>query len=142
MAMADERANYAGLAAAAVLLVGLLIVGNTATRIGVSGVIIFVVALVVVPTGSLRFVVVAIGVAVCSAWVAYKAASCELTGKATYCTGRGRWGLRTEEVTREASPVKFRQAANNTWAGSLFLALVSAGCFMFRWKLESSEDLP
>ena len=66
MAMADERPNYAGLAAAAVLLVGLLIVGNTATRIAVSGVIIFVAALVVVPTGSLRFVVVTIGVAICS----------------------------------------------------------------------------
>jgi len=139
--MADDRSNYAGLAAAAVFLVGLVIVGNTAVRIAVLGVIAFYVALVVARTASRRFLIWAIAVAVCTTLVAYKAASSEVTGKATYHNGHGRWFLGTEEVTREGSPTKFRQAINETWAASLFLALISAICFMFYRKLESAEYL-
>ena len=141
-AMADDRSNYAGLAGAAVFLAGLLIVGNATVRLAVLALVGFFVALVTSPTASRQLIVCAIAIALCSALVAYKARTSEVTGKATYFNGHGRWFLGTEMVTREDSPARFRQATNETWAASLFLAMVSGGCFMFNRKFRSAEDLP
>src|ERR1051325_4461091 len=108
--------KYAGLAAVAVFLVGWFIVGNALIRIAVLGVAALIIALAVAQTASCRALVVAVAAAICSALVAFNAASCERTGKANYSDGHGRWGLGTVPVTREGSPGKFRQATNNTWA--------------------------
>jgi type IV secretory pathway VirB2 component (pilin) len=138
----DDRSNYAGLAAGAVFLVGLLIVGNATTRITVVAVIAFGIALAVARSRSQRFLIWAFAVAVCSTLVAYKAICFEVRGTATYFNGHGRWNMRTELVTREASPAKFRQAIQETWAASLFLAMFSALLFTFHRKLWNAEHDP
>jgi hypothetical protein len=140
--MARDRSSYAGLAAAAVFLAGWFIVGDASVRIVVLAVVAFYVALIVAQTASRRALVVAVAAAMCSALVAYKARSSQLTGQATYFNGRGRWGMGTELVTCEASPSKFRQAVKTTWEGSLFLALVGGGCFILHRKLRDVEDFP
>ena len=140
--MANNRSNYAGLAAAAVFLAGLLIIGNAATKIAVLGVVAFGIALVASRTQSRRFLIWAIAVAVCSILVAYEAVSFGARGEATYFNGHGRWYLGTELVTREGSPAKFGRAIKETWAACLFLASISVTCFAFHRKLRSAEYDP
>jgi len=61
----------------------------------------------------------------------YKAARNEISGVATYYTGRK--SDRGELVTRESSPAKFRSATNAFWvAGSLCLVASAIGCLFFR----------
>jgi hypothetical protein len=70
---------------------------------------------------------------ICSGILAYHAASNEWTGQAVYHEGWGR-GAISEPVTRDASPVKFRQATNFLWGvGGLFLG-VSVISFTFYRK--------
>jgi hypothetical protein len=141
--MARLRPTYAGFAGAAVFLVGLLLLGNPAVRLAVSAVIVFAVALAVSSTASRRLLVLAVAVAICSALVAGKAASCQVTGQATCLTWASVRGLGTEVVTREESPARFRRATNTTWEFSLLLALVSAACFLLRRPLANyEEDIP
>jgi len=137
--MVNERSNYAGIAAASVFLVGLLIVGNAAVRVAVLALITFAIALAISRTQSQRFLVGAVAVAICSAMVAYRAVSFQVRGKATYFNGHGRSYLGSELVTREGSPVKFDQAIKQTWTACTFLALISGICFKFHWKLRSAE---
>jgi hypothetical protein len=139
--MSDGPSKYAGLAAVAVFLTGCFIVGNATVRMEVLGVAVFIVALAVVQTASRRALVVCAAAAICSALVAYHAFASEKTGRANYVHWRGRGGW-SEPVTREGSPARFREAANNTWAVSLFLFMVSGGCFIFYRKLENADDLP
>lgn len=140
--MARNPSSYAGVAAAAVFLTGLFIVGNTSVRIAVSSLVVFLVALALAPTGSARALIGAIVAAICSGLVAYHALSCEKTGHATL----HHWGSRgagwNEPVTREGAPAKFREATNNTWALSLLLLMASGGLFVFHRKLESSDEFP
>ena len=140
--MENDRSNYAGLAAAAVFLVGLIIIGNAAVRLAVLGLVVFGIALAASRTQSQRCLVWAIAVAVCSSLVAYEAVSFRVSGQATYFNGHGRLSLGTELVTREGSPTEFGQAIKETWAACLFLALISAMCFMFHRKLRSAEYDP
>lgn len=140
--METDRSNYAGLAAASVFLVGLLIVGNAAVRIAVLGVIAFGIALAVSRTQSRRLLVWSIAIALCSTMVAYKAVSFQIRGEATYFNGKGRWYLGTELVSRNGSPAKFRQAIQETWGVSMFLALVTGICFTFHRKLRAVEYEP
>lgn len=137
--MTSGASKYAGLAAVAVFLIGLFIVGNAAVRMEALGAAAFIIALAVVRTSSLRALIVCVAAALCGALVAYRAFSCEKTGHANYrhWSGRGGWN---EPVTREGSPAKFRAATNNTWAMSLFLVMVSGGCFILYRKLESEND--
>lgn len=139
--MTDGPSKYAGLAAVAVFLTGWFIVGNATVRMAVIGVGAFIIALAVAQTASRRGLVVGIAAAVCSALVAYHAFSFEKTGRANFHHWRARGGW-SEPVTREESPAKFRQATNNTWALSLFLAMVSGGCFILYRKLENADDFP
>jgi hypothetical protein len=138
--MTDGPSKYAGLAAAAVFLVGWFIVGNAAIRVTVLGVVAFIVALAAAQTASRRAVVGAIAAAICSALVAYKAHTCQLSGTAPYFTGQGRWGLHTKLVTRDTSPSEFRQAIKTIWTGSALLASVSAGCLLLQGTFRRVED--
>lgn len=140
--METDRSNYAGLAAAAVFLVGLFIVGNAVVRIAVLGVIACGIALAVSRTQSQRLLVWCIAITLCSTMVAYKAVSFHIRGEATYFNGNGRWYLGTELVTRDGSPVKFNQAIQQTWAACIFLALISGVCFTFHRKLRAAEYDP
>jgi hypothetical protein len=140
-AMENDRSNYAGLAAAAVFLVGLLIVGNAAVRIAVLALITVVTAMAV-SSRSQQFLVLAVTAAVCSTLVAYKAVSFEVRGEATYFNGHGRRHLGTELVTRERSPEKFGKAIKETWAACLFLGLISGICFTFHRQQRRAEYDP
>jgi len=137
--MGTDRSSYAGLAAAAVFLTGLLIVGNAAVRIAALGVIAFGIALGISRTQSRRLVVWSIAIALCSTMVAYKAVSFQIRGQARYFNGNGRWYLGTELVTRDGSPEKFNQAVQQTWAACIFLILISGICFTFHRKLRTAE---
>ena len=139
--MTDGLSKYAGLAAVAMFLTGWFIVGSATVRMAVLGVAAFIIALAVVQTASRRALVAGIAAAICGAMVAYHAFSFEKTGRANYHHWRGR-GAWSEPVTREESPARFREATNNTWALSVFLVLVSGGCFIFYRKLENAEDFP
>jgi hypothetical protein len=102
--MTDGPSKYAGLAACAVFLVGLLIVGSAVVRIVVCGVIAFGIALAASQTVPRRALVLAIGAVICGGLAAYFAATNEITGKAIYHHGYGRGTSWSEPVTREGSP--------------------------------------
>ncbi len=72
---------------------------------------------------------------------AYRAASNEVTGKAVYSIGTRRTG-RSEHVTRESSPDKFRQATNFIWVSSVFWLMVSIGAFLFYRKIDDDVSDP
>jgi hypothetical protein len=118
----------------------LFIIGDAKGRIEVLGVATFIVALAAAKTASRPALVAAIAAAICTALVAYKAHTCQVTGTAPYFTGHGRWGLHTKLVTRETSPSEFRQAIKTIWTGGALLASVSAGCFLLHRTFRRVED--
>jgi hypothetical protein len=74
-------------------------------------------------------------------FVGYFAARNEMTGTATYVRP-GRGSGRSEHVTREKAPAKFRQATNNLWAVSVFSLLIGIGGFVFYRQLgDRIEDV-
>ena len=81
-------------------------------------------------------VVAIVGLIVCGL-NAYWAASNEMTGTAVYSVGL-RSSTRSEHVTRESSPAKFRQATNRLWVGSGFSLVVSVGAFRFFRKIDDN----
>ena len=93
----------------------------------------FVTGIALTPTQAGKCLVIAIEAMICSGILAYHAASNECTGHAVYHEGWAR-GARSEPVTRDASPVKFRQATNFLWGvGGLCLG-VSIISFTFYRK--------
>lgn len=83
-------------------------------------------------------------VTICSALLGgvliYKATHNEITGSATYYTGRK--SDKGEPVTRENSPDKFRRATNVYWATGSLCLLVSALGFMFFRRLDDCVAEP
>ncbi len=62
---------------------------------------------------------------------------------ATYRTYSGRIGrgtVRSEKVTREDSPLKFREATNLIWGLSGFCLVVSVASFWFYRKVDADLD--
>src|SRR5205809_5843383 len=91
-----------------------------------------------------RAIVVAIGGLIIGGILAYHAASNEVTGTATYRTySRGVYrgsGGRSEKVTREDSPSKFREATNLLWGLRGFCLIVSVASLWFYRKLDEDSD--
>jgi len=74
------------------------------------------------PTQAGKFLLAVMGALFCSSLLAYHAASNEITGTATYHEFFHRRD-KSEAVTRDGSPAKFRQATDLLWGASgLFLA--------------------
>jgi hypothetical protein len=112
--------------AAAVMHVGVFVLGLGA----------FVMGITLSPTQAGKCLIAAIGTVICSGILAWHAASNEWTGQAIYQDGLGRRGARSEPVTRDASPVKFRQATNLLWGASGFCLGVSIIGFTFYRKVD------
>jgi hypothetical protein len=138
----NNPSRYAGLAAVFVFGVGLLIVGQTWAAICVLGLGVFALALAVAPTDSGKALVVAIAALICCAVLVFHAASNEITGRATYHQRPFSRGDRTEAVTRETAPAKFRSATNLIWGLGVGGALVSIAAFVYYRKAEASDDFP
>ena len=96
------------------------------------GVGIFAMGIVMSSSSAGKCLVTAIGTIIVSGILAWQAAGNESTGQAVYRNGWGR-GTKYELVTREASPVKFRQATNFMWGVSgLFLGASIISFVLYR----------
>ncbi len=84
---------------------------------------------------------VSIGALILAGAAIYSALSSEITGIATYHVGFGR-SHRSERVTREQSPEKFRIAKNLNWGWGAFFSMVSVGSFLFYRKLDDTLAEP
>jgi hypothetical protein len=94
------------------------------------------------PTRVRRLVLlVSIGALILAGNAIYSAASSEITGTATYHIGIGP-GHRSERVTREKSPEKFRVATNLNWGWGAVFLMVSVGSFLFYRKLDDTLAEP
>jgi hypothetical protein len=127
--------RYGGIAAVLVFGIGLLAVGKTLAGVGVLVFGVIAMAIALSPSASGKALFAAIGALVLSGVLGYQAASNEVRGTATYHHGFGR-GSRSEQVTREASPAKFREATNLLWAGSIVCVMGGAIAFRFYRKLD------
>jgi len=87
------------------------------------------------PSASGKALFAATGALVLSGVLGYQAVFNEVSGTATYHHGFGR-GSRSEQVTREASPAKFREATNFLWAGSIICVLGGTIAFRLSRKLD------
>jgi hypothetical protein len=135
--MTESPSRYGGIAAVLVLGIGLLAVGKTWAGVGVLVFGALAMAIALSPSASGKALFAAIGALVLSGVLACQAASNEIGGTATYHHGFGRRS-RSEQVTREASPAKFREATNFLWAGSILCVLAGAIAFGFSRKLDDS----
>ena len=133
--MTESPSRYGGIAAVLVFGIGLLAVGKTWAGVGVLVLGTLALAIAVSPSASGKAFFVGIGAVVLSGVLGYRAASNEVSGTATYHHGLGR-GSWSEQVTRGASPAKFREATNFLWAGSIFCVLGGALAFGFSRKLD------
>jgi len=126
--MTEGPSRYAGIAAAMVFGVGLLLVGNVWSGLGVLG---FSGLLLAITTG--KIFALAVGALICSGIFAYCAASNEITGTASYQPGiRGR----AVTVTRQQAPVKFREVTNLRWGLTGLFLLAGVAGFILCQKLE------
>ena len=64
-ARTTDRPNYAGFVAAAVYLVGLFIIGNWTFKVGISGFVLFIIALAICRTPSRQSLIWCIGLGAC-----------------------------------------------------------------------------
>jgi hypothetical protein len=72
----------------------------------------------------------AIILALCSAFMAYRAISSEVSGEAIY-------GYRpSQRVTRESEPEKFREAVSGYWSFSGILILLAGVSFVLHRKID------
>jgi hypothetical protein len=128
--MKESPSAYGGVAAVLVLGIGLLIVGfnlppeqydrAVAMRwIGAVAVVLGLVgtAVTLSKTTAHKALFVGIGTMIYAGFLAYNAASSELSGTAHYFHQPDYLGfsLQGEAVTRDASPAKFRSATNDLW---------------------------
>jgi hypothetical protein len=143
--------NYGGLAALFVLGTGLLIVGFSlpverhAQAVSMRWTGAFALAFgllaMVLQTGWIsRTLVVSSGAGICTAVLFFSAARSEITGTAIYHHNfLMRHGWRTELVTRQEKPDKFREATNARWAFGILAAATSVGSFLFHRKTEYDD---
>lgn len=136
--MKESLSQYGGIAAVLVLGIGFLAVGKAGPWLGVLFFIVLGMAIVLAPTASGKALFVAIGALICAGFLAWQAASNELSGTAIY-RGVGR-GSRVELVTRQLSPAKFREATNFLWAGSIVALFAGVVAFNLYRKLDDYTD--
>jgi hypothetical protein len=87
---------------------------------------------------STRLLGVTIAAIIYSGAFAYFAASSEISGKAVYYHQLFSRGPRGEPVTRESSPVKFREATDYKWAASVVCLGIGAVAFLSRRKSDNT----
>ena len=139
--MKESPSRYGGIAAVLVFGIGLLAIGKIWVGVGVLAIGALVMAIALSPTAAGKALFVAIGALALCGVLAYNAASNEITGQATYHHGLGR-GSRSEPVTREASPAKFREATNLLWGWSILSLLAGAVAFTLSRKFDDGADVP
>jgi hypothetical protein len=133
--MTESPARYGGIAAVLVFGIGLLAVGKTWAGLGVLVIGATAMAMALSSSASGKALFAAIGAVVLGGVLGCQAASNEVSGTAIYHHGFGRRS-RSELVTREVSPAKFREATNVLWAGSIICVLGGAIAFGFSRKLD------
>ena len=133
--MTESPSRYGGIAAVLVFGIGLVAVGKTLA--GLCAILLGIVAMGVLlaRTSSGKARCAAVGALMLSGLLAFEAASNEFSGTATYHRGFGR-GSRSEAVTIQSSPAKFRAATNLLWAWSVGSFLVGAGVFAISRRLD------
>jgi hypothetical protein len=133
--MTEGPSRYGGIAAVLVLGIGLLAVGKMWAGIGVLVFGSIAMAIALSPSASGKALFAVIGFVILSGVLGVRAASNEISGNAIYHHGFGRRS-RSEQVTRDISPAKFREATNFLWAGSIICVLAGAIAFRFSRKLD------
>ena len=145
--MNHSPSKYAGLAAAAVFGVGLMILALNlpAERRPQTGALafmmLFLLFAILLRTGWFnRALVVSLAAMICCVALVFSASRSEITGTTVYyhrfLMKRG-W---TEAVTRQQKPDMFREATNVRWTLSVLFAAVSVGSFVLYQKLEYLGD--
>jgi len=137
--MKSVASQYAGVAAAFVFGIGLLMIGKTMGGIVFLGISVYWLGMMLCSEWSTRALLTAIAAIVWGGYLAWQATSYEITGKAVYWHLVGRV-MRGEPVTREDSPAKFRIATNTKWALSIVCSGVSIYMFMIYRKSYTSES--
>ena len=84
---------------------------------------------------------VAIGALIVAGNRVYRAVSSEISGTAFYVIGFGRTA-KSELVTRDQSPRKYRVATNEYWGWGAFFLMVSVGSFVFYRRLDDTVAEP
>jgi hypothetical protein len=115
-------------------MVGTLIMEHPGAAALFLGVIVFLIAFAIAPSGAARALVVAIATLACCVVIGYNAASNEFTGTAVYHVHKERRSTPVW-VTRRSDPEKFREATNMLWAVSGFFLVISAISFKFHRSL-------
>jgi hypothetical protein len=128
-----NSSRYAGAVAVIVFGVGLLIAGRIGAGLAVLGIGILALSVMLASSVSAKASFLAVGTLICFRVFAYRAASNEITGRASYQPGF-RGAIIT--VTRTNSPSLFRQVTNWNWAVSGFCLIVSAGGFVYARKAD------
>lgn len=121
-----------------VFAIGLLAMGKIWVGLGVLvfGLLASVIAMS--PNPATKALAGSVGAIILTVVLGYHAASNEINGTATYHHGFGRH-TRSEPVTRESAPAKFREATNLLWAGSIFSIVGAAAAFYLARKLHDSD---
>ena len=121
--------------------IGLLATGKMWAGLSVLVIGTLAMAVVLSPTKAGKIFFVALGLLLGSGGLAFQAASNEITGKATYYhPGVGRNFVRSESVTKETSPAKFRDASNLLWGGSILGLLAGVAFLRLSRKLDDCTD--
>jgi hypothetical protein len=130
--------RFAGVAAMLVFAIGLFAIGKFWIGLGVLVFGLLAAAIATTASLSARALFGGVGGVIVGVVLGYQAASNEINGIATYHHRFGRHSLR-ESVTRQSSPVKFREATNSLWAGSVFCITGAAAAFYLARKLDDSD---
>ena len=136
--MREGPSHYAGVAAALFFAVAMFFLGRIVEGISILAFAVLWLALALSPEWSTRALIIGIAAFIGSGLFAWKAIANERTGTAVYTLGFGR-GATHEQVTRESSPEKFREATDLIWGFSVISAAVGVAAVLFYKKSESSE---
>jgi len=121
-----------------VFAIGLFAIGKFWIGLGVLVFGLLAGAIAILPDPAAKALFAGIGGMILGVVLGYQAASNGINGTATYRRGFGRHG-RSEPVTRETSPAKFRAATNFLWGGTIFSIGGAVAAFYFARKFHDSD---
>ena len=136
--MREGPSHYAGVVAAFFFALAMFFLGRIVEGICIVAFAVLWLSLALSSEWSTRALIIGIAAFIASGLFAWKATTNERTGNAVYTLGFGR-GATHEQVTRESSPKKFREATNLIWGFSVFSAAVGVAAVLFYKKSDSSE---
>jgi hypothetical protein len=117
-----------------------LMTGKILSGLFIWSLVALVIAHALSPDVSMSLLIATIAAVVYSGAFVYFAASSEITGKAIYYHSYGRV-IVGEPVTRESSPVKFREATNYKWAASVVCLGIGTVTFLSHRKSDSADSV-